>query len=83
MKIGKGHVQVFLLIFIYFLLKGLHCWALGFSRYSSAWATRCGASCFGAQDLGCVGFSSCDAWTQWLRLSAPGTDSGVVVHGQA
>ena len=64
-------------IYLFFTVLGLHCYTWVFSRYREqgsllcgAWATSCGGfSSFGAQDLGCVGFSSCDAWTQWLRFS--------------
>ena len=34
------------------------------------WAShRCGFSCYGAQALGCVGFSSCCTWAQYLWLT--------------
>ena len=59
-------------IYLFLTMLGLHCYTWFFFRYREkvpllcgTWATHCGAfSCFGAQDLGCVGFSSCDAWTQ-------------------
>ena len=85
------HLQIFKNNFIYLFLASvsLFCCIQAFSGCSeqglvcscSAQASHCGGfSCWGAQVLGCVGFSRCGLQAPELRLSGSGT-SAQFPHG--